>query len=108
MPNFKKVDCSEIKLGMRFSMPVFFDDGKNMFLAKKHTVKKYHLNAINQWNLEYLLTGGEVLPDTSEGLEKDFAAFAKANYDTPTDVEDLEELEELEELDEVDGELEAI
>ena len=36
----KKVDCTSIKMGMRFSMPVFFDDGKNMFLAKRKSVKK--------------------------------------------------------------------
>lgn len=83
MPNFQKINCSDIKLGMRFTMPVFFDDGKYMFLAKKRTIKKYHMNAINQWNLQYLLTAG----------------FAKANYDNPTDVEELEELtEDVEEI----------
>lgn len=105
MPDFQKINCSEIKLGMRFSMPVFFDDGKNMFLAKKRTVKKYHLNAISQWSLPFLLTAGSVIEDTDADMEKDFAGFAKANYDKPTEVEelddfdDVEELEELEELD---------
>ena len=105
MPNFQKVNCSDIKLGMRFTMPVFFDDGKNMFLAKKRTVKKYHLNAISQWKLSYLLTAGTVIEDTDDQMEKDFAGFAKANFDNPTDVESLDdfddvgELEELEELD---------
>lgn len=108
MPNFQKVFCSDIKLGMRFTMPVFFDDGKNMFLAKKRIVKKYHINAINQWKLKYLLTAGEQMADTDEDMEKDFAGFAKANYDTPTDVEDLEELEELDELDELIEEVEEI
>lgn len=107
MPNMQKIDCSEIKLGMRFSMPVFFDDGKNMFLAKKRTVKKYHLNAISQWKLAYLLTAGSVMPDTDEDMEKDFAGFAKANYDKPTDVEELEELDDVEELEELE-ELEEI
>ena len=99
MPNFQKINCSDIKLGMRFTMPVFFDDGKYMFLAKKQKKKKYHMNAINQWNLQYLLTAGEAMPDSDADMEKYFAGFAKANYDNPTDVEELEELtEDVEEI----------
>ena len=60
----KKVDCTSIKMGMRFSMPVFFDDGKNMFLAKRKSVKKYHINALTQWKIPFLLTAGEVLSES--------------------------------------------
>ena len=39
MRQFSKVDVSQIKLGIRFTAPVFFDDGKNMFLAEGKTAK---------------------------------------------------------------------
>ena len=39
MKSFNRIDSSEIKLGMRFSAPVFFDDGENMFLAEEKSVK---------------------------------------------------------------------
>lgn len=96
MPNFKKVDCSTISLGMRFTMPVFFDDGKNMFLARSKSVKNYHLNAIKQWKLPFLLTMGEVIQQTNAELERSFIGFAM-----DADVEDLEEVEDLETLEEI-------
>lgn len=97
MTNFKKVDCSTITLGMRFTMPVFFDDGKNMFLARSKSVKKYHINAIQQWKIPYLLTMGEVIQQSNIDLEKSFVGFAMDD-----NVEELEEAEELEELEELD------
>ena len=38
---YLKIPCSEIQLGARFSAPVFFEDGKNIFclLATKLTAK---------------------------------------------------------------------
>ena len=30
----KKIKTADLKIGERFSAPVFFDDGKNMFLLK--------------------------------------------------------------------------
>jgi hypothetical protein len=60
---FTKIDCKEIKLGMRFSAPVFFDDGENMFLGEEKAVKNYHINAIQRWNIEYLLTYGHLVLD---------------------------------------------
>ena len=40
--NFIKIDSSLIKEGMRFSAPVFFDDGENMFLVEGKAAKAYH------------------------------------------------------------------
>ena len=40
MKNFIKLDPSDIKEGIRFSTPVFFEDGKNMFLAEGKSVKQ--------------------------------------------------------------------
>ena len=61
--NFTKIDCKEIKLGMRFSAPVFFDDGESMFLAEEKSIKPYHIDAIQRWNIEYLLTYGHLLTE---------------------------------------------
>ena len=60
---FSKLDCKEIKLGMRFSAPVFFDDGENMFLGEEKSIKNYHIDAIQRWNIKYLLTYGHLIGD---------------------------------------------
>jgi len=80
-----KIDCKEIKLGMRFSAPVFFDDGENMFLGEEKSVKNYHIEAIRRWNIEYLLTYGHLVLEGKERQSSD----------------NLYMLEDLEELDEV-------
>lgn len=65
--SFSKVNCSDIYLGERFSAPVFFDDGENMFLAEGKTVKPYHLVALKRWKVPYLLTYGRPLREGSGG-----------------------------------------
>lgn len=103
MPQLQKIACSELKLGMRFTLPVFFDDGKNMFLAKRASIKNYHLNAIKQWNLEYVLTAGAVLEDNEAEDAKLFAGFAKRGTieDIAEDLEPVDEVEELQEVEEL-------
>ncbi len=81
---FSKIDCKELKLGMRFSAPVFFDDGENMFLGEEKAVKNYHLDAIQRWNIEYLLTYGHLLHEGKQNVPEDLYML-----------EDLEEVEEL-------------
>ena len=83
---FNKIDCKNIKLGMRFSAPVFFDDGENMFLGEEKAVKNYHIDAIQRWNIEYLLTYGHVL-EAGEVSEQDSESLYM--------LEDLDEVEEL-------------
>jgi len=78
--NFIKIDSSLIKEGMRFSAPVFFDDGENMFLAEGKAAKAYHVAAIKRWNIPYLLTYGHEVT---------------AKNQAPEEVEDLEPLEEV-------------
>lgn len=91
MKDFNKVDVNEIKIGMRFSAPVFFDDGESMFLAEEKTVKQYHVIALTRWNVPFLLTYGHVMGD-----------------DEPlSDVEEFDDVEEIEELDEIE-EAEAV
>lgn len=84
--SFKRIPISDIKLGIRFSSPVFFDDGENMFLAEGKSVKAYHLNTIKKWGIPYLLTYGHVLEE---------GAIFRASDD---DFEELDALEELEEV----------
>ena len=45
----EKIKRELVELGMRFSAPVFFDDGKNMFLPEKKPVKKNHLEILKKW-----------------------------------------------------------
>lgn len=86
--NCTKVNCSDIKLGIRYSAPVFFDDGSNMFLAEGKTVKQYHIDALKRWAIPFLLTYGRAIRDDDISFNKNF-------------IEEMEEIEELEELEEI-------
>lgn len=90
MKNFNKINCDEIKIGVRFSAPVFFDDGESMFLAEEKSAKQYHVAAITRWKIPYLLTYGHLLAD-------DFEPVPEELYDLE-EVEELDDLEEIEEL----------
>ena len=82
--NFKKISCDDIAVGVRFSAPVFFEDGINMFLAEGRSVKPYHVATLKRWNIPYLLSYGHIIRDFNEyGINQ-------------VDDEDLEELEPLE------------
>lgn len=61
-----KLECSKITEGIRFSKPVFFNDGKNMFLAAGCPAKKYHLEALRRWKIPYLWTDGVEVEDIPE------------------------------------------
>lgn len=63
---FNEISSNYLQLGMKFSAPLFFDDGENMFLAEGKSIKKYHLNALKLWHIEYLLTYGHVLLEDEE------------------------------------------
>jgi len=98
MKNFIKIDCSEIKLGMRFSSPVFFDDGKNMFLAEGRTVKPYHVAALKRWSIPFLLTYGHEVNNIGVVPAKK-GMFYSSNGKIEDNVEDLEPIEEAEPVD---------
>ena len=84
MAGFLKLTQNDIKEGTRFSAPVFFDDGKNMFLAAGKPAKPYHLAALKNWNVPFLLTVGHVL--------------SQAEIETQTNAH----LEDVDELDPID------
>ncbi|MBQ9495183.1 MAG: phosphohydrolase [Treponema sp.] len=94
MATFEKIACESIKEGVRFSAPVFFDDGKNMFLAEGKAAKPYHIAAIKRWKLPFLLTYGHML-DAAE------IAKAEAVADEAGELEAIDDLEPLEAVDDL-------
>jgi HD-GYP domain-containing protein (c-di-GMP phosphodiesterase class II) len=66
----KRVKTSDIKLGMRFSSPVFFDDGINMFLAERKPITTFHLSAIENWKIPYVITYGKIISN-EDNLQTD-------------------------------------
>jgi len=85
----KKVFRNEITEGMRFSAPVFFDDGENMLVSKGVPIKDRELHALDRWKIPYVLTAGVVL----KGDELAESA------DEPEELSELDEVEPLEEDD---------
>lgn len=81
------IHCSLIRPGVRFSAPVYFEDGKNMFLGEKCTAKPFHILALKRWNIPFLVTEGQILPD---------------DYDAEKDVEELEPFEDDEDIAELE------
>jgi HD-GYP domain len=84
----KKVYRNEISEGMRFSAPVFFDDGENMLLSTGIPLKARELNALDRWKISFVLTAGIVLSDEDSGT----------STEEPQELEEIDEVEEVEEL----------
>ncbi|MCI5524384.1 MAG: phosphohydrolase [Treponema sp.] len=97
-----KIDCNKIVPGVRFSAPVFFDDGQNMFLAANKPAKNYHVAALKRWKVPYLLTDGHQLESfkTARSLGHSFYENGIISS-TPASPEDFGELEDLGELEEL-------
>jgi HD-GYP domain-containing protein (c-di-GMP phosphodiesterase class II) len=64
----KKVFRNEITEGMRFTAPVFFDDGENMLVSKGVPIKARELMALDRWKIPFVLTAGNPLRE-DERLE---------------------------------------
>lgn len=88
------IDCSLIKLGIKFSAPVYFEDGKNMFLGANRPVKPFHMLALKRWPIPFLVTDGTIIDST--GPEKNLNAEG-------SDEEEIEELESIDDFDEAGG-----
>ncbi len=103
----KKINRSDLREGMRFSAPVFFDDGESMLVSQGVPFKTRELSALDRWKISYVLTAGrEISADEAAMLEK----AAKKNQNAPADelealeeIDDAEELDAMEELDEADS-----
>lgn len=79
-----RIYSNELKEGIMYSAPLFFDDGVNMFLAKRRAVKKYHIEILKKWAIPFILTYGTVVDDKNVELLDEESA-------------ELEEIESLEE-----------
>ena len=95
MKNFNEIKTSDLKLGMKYSAPVFFDDGTNMFLAENKPIKQFHLDAIKQWKIKKVVTYGRLIDSNNKG-----DLTENSDIDEPEELDELEEIEELEELEE--------
>lgn len=99
MGMLKKFDVSQVKLHMLFSAPVFFDDGKNMFLAAGKSMKAYHLAAIKRWKIPFLLTSGHAIEQGEGSNIERMAGFDKKRLEAANEAagqdEDIAELEEI-------------
>lgn len=102
----KKVNRSDLREGMRFSAPVFFDDGESMLVSQGVPFKARELSALDRWKISYVLTAGrEISAAEAELLEK-AAKNKNADADELEDLEEIDEAEDLadmEELDEVES-----
>ncbi|MCQ2584286.1 MAG: hypothetical protein MJ185_01745 [Treponema sp.] len=95
----ERIEISAIKPGIRFSKPVYFDDGKNMFIESGITVKPYHMAALTKWRIPFLLSDGHIMaPD--EELSEEERSDSFDELDSVEAAEDFEVLEDVEDLDE--------
>ena len=72
-----KIKSSDIKLGMSFSSPVFFDDGINMFISEKKPVTQFHISALKNWKIPYVITYGNIIQDSNNNKEVEIAELEK-------------------------------
>lgn len=79
-----RIYSNELKEGIIYSAPLFFDDGVNMFLAKRRALKKYHIDILKKWSIPFIITYGTVIDDENAALHHEDGA-------------ELEEIEPLEE-----------
>ena len=90
----KKIKTADLKIGVRFSAPVFFDDGKNMFLLRGMALSENELDTLKRWKVQYVVTAGDPVPE-GETLDDEIAEL-----DEIDEIEELEDPEEIEEVEE--------
>lgn len=62
----RRIRVEDLKEGMIFSEPLFFDDGKNRVLGKMHPVTQRELAVLKQWKVPFVLTAGKAVKHDSE------------------------------------------
>lgn len=77
----KKIERSSLKENMRFSSPVFFDDGVYMLINEGEPIRARELNALDRWDIPYVMTSGVELKEGEE-------------VPAPEEVEEIEDMEE--------------
>ena len=88
----KKFSADDVKVGSRFTLPVFFDQDRNMFVGENIPVTERDVAMLKHWNIKSLYTMGRML-----GVGE---AMPASDVDKPTQVEELPE-EDLSSGDEV-------
>ena len=71
LENSRRIEASDLVLGTRFSEPLFFDDGINMFLATNHPLRQHHLDSLYRWNITHVVTAGYELLFPLEDFQSD-------------------------------------
>lgn len=68
MPEHERmINTKDLWVGAIFSEPLFFDDGKHMFLASEMPLSQGLLDILHDWNIPFVLTSGlELLPPVDE------------------------------------------
>ncbi|MEE1166888.1 MAG: hypothetical protein UHP28_07030 [Treponema sp.] len=87
MEDMSRIAVESIKLGTCYSEPVYFEDGKNMFLPSNHPAEEYHLTVLRRWHIPFLLTHGTLIK-APVAVKKTVAAGVASAKDY-SDVEDL-------------------
>ena len=65
----RRIKVEDLKEGMLFSEPLFFDDGKNRVLGKMHPVSQRELSVLKQWKVPFVMTAGKSVKKSEEAAE---------------------------------------
>lgn len=65
----RRIKVEDLKEGMIFSEPLFFDDGKNRVLGKMHPVSQRELSVLKQWKVPFVMTAGKSVKKSEEAAE---------------------------------------
>lgn len=65
----RRIKVEDLKEGMIFSEPLFFDDGKNKVLGKMHPVSQRELSVLKQWKVPFVMTAGKSVKKSEEAAE---------------------------------------
>jgi len=97
----KKVFRNELEEGMRFTAPVFFDDGENMLVSRGVAIKTRELAALDRWKISFVLTAGKPVTDDSQlaAVEEEFAELDELEEFGDVEEEEPEPVTEIPQLD---------
>jgi len=65
----RRIKVEDLKEGMIFSEPLFFDDGKNKVLGKGYPVSERELSVLKQWKVPFVMTAGKSIKKSAEVAE---------------------------------------
>ena len=65
----RRIKVEDLKEGMIFSEPLFFDDGKNRVLGKMHPVSQRELSVLKQWKVPFVMTAGKSVKKNEDAAE---------------------------------------